>query len=184
MLPPMLLKIGKWLGIALALLVLLAALGYGAMRLNDGPMEFFPWFTISIGGPFRSGEITASPESWEFLEDRMEIEIQTLNPATSRTVWVPVIDGDLYIVSGYMNSPLGRLWKQWPSYMEQDNRVLIRVDDRIYQQRLERITEGPITAEVMSEIAHKYFGGPDTVNPAAGAAVASGSVWLFEVTDR
>lgn len=177
-------KIVKWLGLALALLVLLTTLGYGALRLNDGPVEFFPWFTISIGGPFRSGEVTPSPENWDFIQDRMEIEIQTLDPATSRTVWVPVIDGDLYIVSGYMNSFPGKLWKQWPSYIEQDNRILIRIDERIYEQRLNRITEGPITAEVMSEIARKYFAGPDTVNPAAGAAVSNGSVWLFEVTQR
>lgn len=180
----MILKIAKWTGLALALVVLLAMLGYGAMRLNDGPVEFFPWFTISIGGPFRSGEVTPSPDSWDFIREREEIEIQTLEPATSRTVWVPVIDGDLYIVSGYMNSPLGRLWKQWPAYMERDNRIRIRIDGRIYEQRLERITEGPITAAVMSEIARKYFGGPTGVNPAAGAAVSSGSVWLFKVTDR
>ena len=106
-----------------------------------------------------------------------------MDPVTSRIVWVPVVDGQLYIVSGYMNSTIGRLWKQWPAYMEQDNRILIRVDDKIYQQRLERITEGPIAAEVMSEVARKYIGAPATVNPAAGAAVTSGSVWLFKVVD-
>jgi len=179
----MLKKIGKWVVLVSGAIVLAIGLGYGGMRLSDGPVEFFPWFTISIGGPFRSGELTASPTDWEFLKGREEIEIQTMNPTTSRTVWVPVVDGRLYIVSGYMNSTLGRLWKQWPTYLADDNRVLIRVDDKIYRQRLNRITEGPVAAAVMSEVARKYFGGPETVNPAAGAAITSGSVWLFEVID-
>lgn len=176
-------RITKWIGISLGVLLLILAGGYGAMRLNDGPVEFYPWFTISIGGPFRSGEITETPDDWDFISEREEIEIQTFNPNTSRTVWVPVIDGKLYIVSGYMNSTVGRLWKQWPSYLEEDNRILIRVDDKIYEQRLERITGGPIAAQVMSEIGRKYFGGPAQTNPAAGQGVTSGSVWLFEVVE-
>jgi hypothetical protein len=174
----------KWFIIGVVALLLIVGVSYASMRLHDGPVEFWPGFTISIGGPFRTGAITPTPESWDFIRDREEIEIQTLNPTTSRTVWVPVIDGKLYLVSGYMTSTLGKLWKQWPSYLEDDNRILIRVDDRIYQQRLNRITEGPITAQVMSEVIRKYAGGPDAVNPAAGQAVTSGSVWLFEVVDR
>ncbi len=176
-------RIAKWFGIVIVGIFVLIGVSYGAMRMSDGPVEFWPWFTISIGGPFRSGELTASPSNWDFIKEREEIEIQTLNPTTSRTVWVPVIDGKLYIVSGYMNSGIGRLWKQWPTYMEEDNRILIRIDGNIYEQRLNRITEGPITAEVMSEIGRKYFGGPAGVNPQAGIGVTSGSVWLFEVVD-
>lgn len=174
----------RWFTIALILVLLIVGVSYTSMRLHDGPVEFWPGFTISIGGPFRSGIISPSPGNWNFIRDREEIEIQTLEPATSRTVWVPVVDGRLYLVSGYMNSTLGKLWKQWPTYMEEDNRILIRIDDRIYEQRLNRITEGPITAQVMSEVIRKYAGGPDQLNTAAGQAVASGSVWLFEVIDR
>ena len=179
----MLKKIAKWTAFVLGAFVLMIGVAYGGMRLSDGPVEFFPWFTISIGGPFRSGEVVASPENWDFLKEREEMEIQTYNPNTYRTLWVPVVDGKLYIVSGYMNSTIGRLWKQWPTYIEQDNRILIRVDDNIYEQRLNRITEGPIAAAVMSEVARKYFGAPAEVNPAAGVAITSGSVWLFEVVD-
>lgn len=180
----MLKKIVKWAGIACIGIFILAGASYAAMRMSDGPVEFWPWFTISIGGPFKSGQVMPSPTNWDFLKEREEIEIQTLNPTSSRTVWVPVVDGKLYIVSGYMNSGIGRLWKQWPTYMAEDNRVLIRVDGDIYEQRLNRITEGPIAAEVMSEIARKYFGGPNRVNPQAGIGVTSGSVWLFEVVDN
>ncbi len=180
----MLKKIAKWTAYVLGAFVLFIGVAYGGMRLSDGPVEFFPWFTISIGGSFRSGEVVASPENWDFLKDIEEMEIQTFDPNTSRTLWVPVVDGKLYIVSGYMNSTIGRLWKQWPTRIEEDNRILIRVDDNIYEQRLNRITEGPIAAAVMSEVARKYFDAPDVVNPAAGAAITSGSVWLFEVVDN
>ncbi len=180
----LLMRVSTWIVVATLCVFLFTGIAYAAMRFNDGPVEFWPWFTISIGGPFRSGEIEPSPADWTFIRDREEIEIQTLNPPTSRTVWVPVVDGRLYIVSGYMSSTLGRLWKQWPTYLEQDNRILIRVDDRIYQQRLRRITSGPITDQVMSEVIRKYAGGPDQVIEGAGQGVTSGSVWLFEVVDR
>ncbi len=127
----MLKKIAKWLGIVLGAIVLSIGLTYGSMRLSDGPVEFFPWFTISIGDPFRSGEVVDSPDNWEFLKDVEEMELQTMKPTTSRTLWVPVVDGKLYIVSGYMGTTIGRLWKQWPTYMEEDNRILIRVADTI-----------------------------------------------------
>ena len=86
--------LSKWAAIGLGSILLFVAVAYGAMRMNDGPVEFYPWFTISIGGPFRSGELTAAPQSWEFLQEREEIEIQTLKPTTSRTVCVPIVDGE------------------------------------------------------------------------------------------
>ena len=75
----MLRKIAKWTGIVLGAIVLFIGVAYGGMRVSDGPVEFFPWFTISIGGPFRSGEVAASPANWDFLKDREEMEIQTMN---------------------------------------------------------------------------------------------------------
>jgi len=153
------------------------------MRMNDGPVEFYPWFTISIGGPFRSGELSAAPESWEFLQEREEIEIQTLKPTTSRTVWVPIVEGELFIVSGYMNSPIGRLWKQWPAYMEEDNRILIRDDGKIYEQCLQRVLDDPQkVVPVLAELTRKYFGGSGEQVPGSEIAVTSGSIWMFEVT--
>lgn len=176
--------ITKWAGIFIGSILLLVAAGYGVMRMNDGPVEFYPWFTISIGGPFRSGELTAAPQNWEFLIEREEIEIQTLNPTTSRTVWVPIVDGQLYIVSGYMNSTIGRLWKQWPAYMEEDNRILIRDEGKIYEQCLQRVLDDPQkVVPVLAELGRKYFGGSGESVPGSEIAVTSGSIWMFEVTD-
>lgn len=172
------------IGILLGTIVLGVGLFYGYLRMQDGPVEFYPSFTISIGGPFKTGELTPSPENWDFIKEREEIEFQTLSPTTSRTIWVPVVDGKLYIVSGYMNSTIGKIWKQWPARIEDDNRIILRIDGKLYEQRLERIMGGPIVAEVMAQVGRKYLGGDGTVIPESEAAVTSGSAWMFEVIDR
>ena len=103
----------KWLGIGLSITVLAIGLFYTYMRLHDGPVEFVPWFTISVGGPFRSGELLASPDDWTFLKDREEIEMETLNLGTSKTIWISVVDGRMFVASGRRNTWIGQLWKQW-----------------------------------------------------------------------
>lgn len=174
----------RWIGIAIASSLLLVAAAYASMRMHDGPVEFYPWFTISIGGPFRSGELAPAPDSWEFLREREEIEIQTLDPTTSRTVWVPTVDGQLYIVSGYMNSRIGKLWKQWPAYLEEDNRILIRDEGRIYEQCLYRVLdEADKVVPVLAELGRKYLGGSGELVPGSEVAVTSGAIWMFEVND-
>ncbi|MCH7815276.1 MAG: hypothetical protein IIC60_01775 [Proteobacteria bacterium] len=173
-------KFLKWTAIAFATVVIAMALFYGGMRLNDGPVEFVPWFTISVGGPFRSGELTASPDDWSFLKDREEIEMETLNLNTSKTIWVSVVDGRMFIASGRLNTRIGRLWKQWPQRIVDDDRVILRVDDKLYEQRLSRITEGPDIVPVMTEISRKYGNG----SPGSELAVTGGFVWLFEVVPR
>ena len=175
--------VSKWTGVLFGSILLLLVAAYGVLRMQDGAVEFYPWFTISIGGPFRSGELTTAPASWEFLRDREEVEIQTLNPTTSRTVWVPIVDGDFYIVSGYMNSFIGGLWKQWPSYMEEDNRILIRDEGKIYEQCLERVIDDPDkVVPVLAELGRKYGGGTGELVPGSEIAVTSGAIWMFEVS--
>lgn len=173
-------KIIKWIVALAGLAVLLAGAYLFSLRFHDGPVEFFPWFTISIGGPFRSGEPAPSPTSWDFIRERQEIEFQSLEPPVSRTVWLAVHDGRLFILSGYMNTRLGRLWKQWPRHIEADSRIILRIDGRLYPQRMQRITEGPEIVPVMTEISRKYGGG----GPGSAAAVNGGFVWMFEVVPR
>ncbi len=162
--------------IALFLLLLLFTTGAGlvGMRFHDGPLE------ILSGGPFRSGELAPTPTSWEFLKNRQQIEFQTLEPQTSRTVWLGVVDGRLFLVSGYMNTGYGGLWKQWPRYLEDDDRIILRVDGKLYEQRLERILGGDLVLPVLAEFDRKYgVGAVDDDSP-----VRSGDTWMFEVLPR
>ena len=110
----------KWMGIGLSITGLAIGLFYTYMRLHDGPVEFVPWFTISVGGPFRRGELLASPDDWTFLKDREEIEMETLNLGTSKTIWISVVDGRMFIASGRRNTWIGQLWKQWPQRVHEE----------------------------------------------------------------
>lgn len=165
-------KLLKALGIGLALIILALAAFFFGMRFHDGPIE------IISGGPFKTGELAPAPESWRFLTDRDTLEFQTLDPPRSRTVWLAVHDDRLFLISGYMTTGYGRIWKQWPHHVADDDRVILRIDGKLYEQRLERITDGEIIAPVMAEFGRKYgFEG-------SAEAVTSGYAWLYEVKAR
>jgi len=167
-------KIFKWLAIFAGIMVAAIALFLFSMRFSDGPKVVFS------GGPFTSGELTAAPDDWTYLQDRLEIEFQTIEPQTSRTVWLGVYDTRLFVVSGYMTTGYGRLWKQWPHYLEQDNRVILRIDDKLYNQRLSRVMQGPEVIPVLREFSRKYGLG-EVVN---GEQVTEGHTWMYEVVER
>ncbi|NKB34935.1 MAG: hypothetical protein GKR91_17705 [Pseudomonadales bacterium] len=174
-------KLLKWLGIVAGTLVLAVAVFLFSMRFTDGPIEVF------TGGPFRSGELATAPSDWSYLTDRGEIEFQTMDPARSRIVWLAVHESRLFIVSGYMNTGYGAIWKQWPLYLEDDDRIIVRIDGNLYEQRLERIMEGPEVVPVLSELARKYFPGGGSAGADAFAAaetVSNGDIWMFEVVSR
>ena len=108
------------------------------------------------------------------------MDFQTVNPPRSRTVWLAVHQRRLYLVSGYMQTGFGRLWKQWPHGIEEDDRIILRVDGRLYEQRLERIHGGAVVPAVLSEYNRKY----GTGEVSDDSAVTSGAVWMYEVVDR
>lgn len=161
-------------GALLAVLLVGVVLFLVYARFHDGPLE------IIAGGPFRSGQPGPAPQSWDFLRDRDTIEFQTLSPARSRTVWLGVHEGRLFIVSGYMNTGIGGLWKHWPYYLEEDDRILLRIDGNLYEQRLERITSGPEIVPVLTEFNRKYGSGEVT----DASTVTNGDTWMFEVLPR
>ena len=168
-----------FLKLVLALVLIgtgLAIFAYG-MRYHDGPLAIFP------GGPFKTGAVAASPTDWSFLTDREEIEFQTLEPAQSRVVWVAVVDQRAYLVSGYMTTFVAPYWKQWPHYIKEDDRVTLRVDGKLYEQRLKRLLGHPQLAQIVTAFANKY-GFADQLPEDPGDVVRSGSTWLYEVLPR
>jgi hypothetical protein len=167
-------KFVKRTGQFIIIVFLLIGLLLFSKRFLDGPIE------IISGGPFTSGELAPAPDDWSFLTDRAQIEFQTLNPATSRTVWLGVHETRLFVVSGYMRTGYGAIWKQWPHYLEDDDRIILRIDGKLYEQRLERIMSGPEITPVLSEFARKYGAGLGTDD----STVTDGHTWMFEVVDR
>lgn len=157
----------------LLILILIAGLLFSA-RYYDGPLE------IIAGGPFKTGDLSPAPDDWSYLVDRDTIEFQTLDPARSRTVWLAVHDSRLFIVSGYMTTGYGAIWKQWPYYLLDDDRIILRIDGQLHEQRLQRITSGPDIEPVLSEFSRKYGDGLGM----GATEVTEGHTWMFEVVDR
>ncbi len=164
-------KLLKWTALAIGTLVLGVVLFLGGMGLHDGPLGIFS------GGPFKTGTPSPTPNDWSFLKDRSTIEFQTMSPAQSRTVYVASHDQRLFIVSSYMTTSYGAIWKQWPHFLEVDDRVILRVDGKLYQQRLQRIMSGPDVIPVLSEFSRKYGGGESMREQ----ELASGYTWLYQV---
>lgn len=168
-------KIMRSVAVVLSAALIAIGLFLIAMRFSDGPLE------IISGGPFKSGELTSPPADWSFLKERHTIEFQTLEPQTSRTVWVAAVEGRLFVVSGYMNTGYAAIWKQWPHYLEDDNRIILRIDGKLYEQRLIRITDDPAVIPVLNELSRKYLGGAAVTS---NEQVIQGDTWMFEVVDR
>ena len=88
-------------------------------RLSDGSNFVFS------GGPLVEGELYSGPEpDWSFVDDVPLIELQLINPPTTRTIWTAENEGKLYVWSGYMGTTVGRMWKQWPLQAEADGRAI------------------------------------------------------------
>ena len=93
-------------------------------------------------------------------------------------VFIADHDGKLYVVSGYMGSFLGRLWKRWPAQAERDGRAVVRIEGKRYERTLVRIRSGADVIEgVSAELGRKY-GGADP------GSIESGDTWLFELAPR
>jgi hypothetical protein len=170
----------KWLGIVVAVLIASIAVFLTGMRFHDGPME------IITGGPFTTGELATAPDDWTFLTDRSQMEFQTLEPDSSRVVWLMVLDKRLYVISGYMNTGYGKIWKHWPHNLVADDRVILRIDGALYEQRMVRLMEHPKLLELMTINYEKYLGDDSSALTTESVAqqLSAGDFWLFEVADR
>ncbi len=161
-------------GLFIVLFVGCGSLVIGA-RFSDGPLA------IIAGGPFTTGEPVTGPEpDWSFVHDIREVQFQLLDPTRSRVTWIVDHEGKAYIPSGYMTTWWGKLWKHWPHEAEKDGRILLRIDDKIYERQLVRIEEGPLLAPITRELSRKYAGNIE-IPP---EAVTSGYLWLFELAPR
>ena len=170
----------------LGLLLLIPAVTMATMRFEhrnaDGPSILFP------GGALVSGELHTGPEpDWSFTSEVDTIELELDSSDSSRLIWILDADGKAYIVSGYMSSFIGRLWKHWAVEADAgDGLAVLRVNGVRYERQLERITQGDELDGVAASLIRKYAGG--NVNPQAIAAVRagieSGSTWAFRLAPR
>lgn len=162
------------LGFVLVVVVIVAGVLFTA-RFADGP-----WGIIA-GGEFTTGEAYQGPEpDWSMLKDTATVEFQSLDPARSRTTWIVVHDGRIFIPCGYMTTTWGRIWKQWPIEAEKDGRIILRANGNLYERNIVRIKQGPEIGPVLAELGRKY--GDGSAFPME--TVTSDYLWIFEVMPR
>ena len=151
----------------------LVALLIGA-RFGDGPIAIIP------GGPLEAGGLVSGAEpDWTFARDVAEMELQLVEPPLSRVIWLQVYDKKLYVVSGYMNTTIGRLWKQWPAQALEDGRAVIRIAGKRYERQLVRILDDRRVLEgIAAEVSRKYGAG------LTADMAASGDAWFFALQPR
>ena len=138
-------------------------------RFADGPNRVFS------GGPLEAGELYSGAEpDWGFVNNIPTIEMQLIDPPTSRVIWTVEHNDKLYVWSGYMGTTIGRIWKQWPIQAERNGRALFRINGVRYERQLRRIQSGAELEGIASAITNKY---PSRTTP---AAIEQGDVWLFE----
>lgn len=171
----------------LGVLILIPALAMATMRFEnrnaDGPSILFP------GGEMTSGQLHTGPEpDWSFTDDIETVDLQLNNPMASRLIYVLESENRLFIISGYMTTMLGRLWKEWAFEADQgNNEGVLRVNNIRYPRTLVRITEGDVLNGVAAKLITKY-GGASTATPEAIAAtragIEDGLSWVFELVPR
>ena len=153
-------------------------------RNADGPSILFP------GGEMTTGELHTGPEpDWSFTDDIYTIDLQLNNPMASRRIFIIESEGRIYVVSGYMKSLLGRIWKEWAFEADAgNNEGVLRVNGIRYPRRLVRIQEGDVLNGVAAKLVTKYGGvpapAPQEAIQATRAGFEAGDTWVFELVPR
>ena len=142
------------------LVLLVAAVAFGA-RFADGPVALFP------GGAFRTGDWVEDPAAdLSFAADIQEIELESGEPPTSRTVWILVEGGAAYVPCS-LSFPPG---KRWHFDALEHPAAVVRVDGKRYRRRLEKVQDPALHARLIEAAQAKYSSGPVS---------GEGDVWFF-----
>ena len=168
--------------------MLIGAVAIGTLRIQrsgaDGATVVFP------GGEMIAGEIHTGPEpDWSFTDDVFTIELQLNDPMATRRIFILESEGKIYVVSGYMKSTLGKIWKEWAFDADEgNNEGVLRVNNVRYPRQLVRIKKGDVLNGVSAKLLAKYSGVPTPV-PAEAIATAradieDGNSWIFELIPR
>ncbi len=167
------------------IVVLILAVTIITLRIDnqdaDGPSILFP------GGELVAGELHTGPEpDWSFTDEVTTIELQLVNPLSSRTIFIMESDGKVYIPSGYMRSTLGRIWKDWAFQADEgDGLAVARINGVRYERQLIRIKEGPVLDGIVAKLATKYGARatPEAIE-AGRESIEVGDTWIFEMAPR
>ena len=173
---------------AIGFVVLIGAVTIGTLRIQrssaDGATVVFP------GGELVAGELHTGPEpDWSFTDEIFTIELQLNDPMATRRIFILESEGKIYVVSGYMKSFLGKIWKEWAFDADKGNdQGVLRVNNVRYPRQLVRIKEGDVLNGISAKLLAKYSGVPTPVSATAIATaradIEDGNSWIFELAQR
>ena len=86
----------------------------------------------------------------------------------ARRVWLVVVDGELYVPSGYATA------KDWPAEALAHGRVLLRIDGQLYERRAVRVND-PATRSALFAALQRKYPVPDREDP---------ETWFFRMDPR
>jgi hypothetical protein len=115
--------------------IVVGGIGFAVfLRFSDGPVLVFP------GGPLRAGEpIAFDAVDWRALDRFREIEVEVKRTGRSRLLWFSVYQRRPYFSCGFGCD--GGWPKRWPYHVDRDARVVLRLDGKRIEARLERVSE-------------------------------------------
>ena len=173
---------------AIGFVVLIGAVTIGTLRIQrssaDGATVVFP------GGEMMAGELHTGPEpDWSFTDGIFTIELQLNDPMATRRIFILESEGKIYVVSGYMKSFLGKIWKEWAFDADEGNdEGVLRVNNVRYPRQLVRIKEGDVLNGVSAKLLAKYSGVPTPVSAEviaiSRADIENGNSWIFGLAPR
>jgi len=181
-------KIFKILLQIVVFITLISLVALGTLRTQrsgaDGATIVFP------GGEMIAGELHTGPEpDWSFTDDISTIELQLNDPISTRRIFILESEGKIFVVSGYMKSFLGKIWKEWAFDADEGNdEGVLRVNNVRYPRQLVRIKDGDVLNGVSAKLLSKYSGVASPVSAeaiaAARADIETGNSWIFELAPR
>ena len=144
-------KIAKTVGIILPLilagaLVSLRFFGYEPRDLRPG---------LWLDGD----RVTEAVTDWSFTEDHQEIFVQTRTPYLiphSVTTYCAFFEGDLYLFSAYYQGGTFPDERGWNRNVMRDNRVRLKIGDRLFDQTVSHVTDADTRAAVHANAVAKY----------------------------
>ena len=170
----------------LGILLLVPAVALATLRFDnrnaDGPSILFP------GGELVSGHLyTGAEPDWTFTDEIQTIELQLDDPLSSRLIWITETEGRIYVISKFMNTAIGRIWKDWAVAADEgDGLAVFRIGDTRYERRLVRVHERELPSAFAIRLTEKYGRGDSS--PQAVAAnrrdIETGDTWVFELAPR
>ena len=138
----------------------------GAVRRLDHPIGMF------AGGALSGDLMTEPVDDWSFASQLEELQLQiglrTIGVSPySITTHFAVVEGRLYIGADFLFP-----FKQWVHRVAVDDRVLVKVGDRLYPRRAVRVRDAQEHAAVFDEAARRVGADPEDF---------AAEVWFFRM---